>query len=47
MFGDSYYEKYSQDIIKVYGGGEDSKMGTINNVVGVIKGEDSKKAMVI
>ncbi|NFG95137.1 M28 family peptidase [Clostridium sporogenes] len=47
LFGNSYYEKYSQDIIKVYGGGEDSKMGTINNVVGVIKGKNSKKAVVI
>ncbi|ENK1243105.1 M28 family peptidase [Clostridium sporogenes] len=48
LFGDSYYHKYSQDILKVYGeSNEGDKVGTVNNVVGVIKGKDSKKAVVI
>ncbi|MGO5075980.1 M20/M25/M40 family metallo-hydrolase [Clostridium sporogenes] len=47
LFGDNYYHKYSQDIIKVYGGDEDTKVGTVDNVVGVIKGKDSKKSVVI
>lgn len=47
LFVESYYEKYSQDSIKTYGSCEDSKKGIINNVVGVIRREDSKKAVVI
>lgn len=48
LFDDSYYHKYSQDILKIYGeSNEGDKVGTVNNVVGVIKGKDSKKAVVI
>ncbi|EJP6471468.1 M20/M25/M40 family metallo-hydrolase [Clostridium sp. L74] len=48
LFGDSYYHKYSQDILKIYGeSNEGDKVGTVNNVIGVIKGKDSKKAVVI
>ncbi|WP_243149546.1 hypothetical protein [Clostridium niameyense] len=47
LFGNSYYEKYSQDIIKTYGSCEDSKKSTVNNVIGVIRGKDSKKVVII
>lgn len=48
LFGDNYYEKYSQEVIGTYGGdGSDCKVEMVNNVVGVIKGKNSKNAVVI
>lgn len=47
-FRDGYYEKYSQQVIPTYGGdGSEAKDEIVNNVIGVIKGKDSKKAVVI
>lgn len=43
LFEDSYYQKYYQGV-RV---GNDDKLKMVNNVVGVIKGKDSKKAVVI
>lgn len=43
---DSYYEKYQVVISNFGGGGIASKVETVN-VIGVIKGKDSKKAVVI
>jgi hypothetical protein len=48
FFDGNYYENYSQEVIGTYGGdGSDTKVAIVNNVVGVIKGKDSKKAVVI
>lgn len=52
MFEDNYYVPYTQEVYKKYGlvsANEDNKpeKKTVNNVVGVIKGKDSKKAVVI
>lgn len=48
IFENGYYEKYSQEVISTYGGnGNDSKVEMVNNVVGLIKGKDNKKAVVI
>ncbi|MET7041109.1 M28 family peptidase [Clostridium botulinum] len=44
LFSDSYYHKYYQDI---GGENEETKIGLANNVIGVIKGKDSEKAVVI
>lgn len=44
----SYYQKFSQEVIGTYGGdGSDAKVETVNNVIGVIKGKESKNAVVI
>ncbi|NFA18579.1 M28 family peptidase [Clostridium botulinum] len=48
--GEFYYKPYEQEVYKKYGLVDDNDNGenkTINNVVGVIKGTDSKKAIVI
>lgn len=48
LFENSYYEKYSQKIASTYRGDEkNAKTKTVNNVVGVIRGKDSKKAVII
>lgn len=54
LLGDNYYDSYSQEISKQYGKvesfesyKENTKVSTVNNVVGVIKGKDSKKAVVV
>lgn len=48
FFDGSYYENYSQEVIGTYGGdGSDINVEMVNNVVGVIKGNGSKKAVVI
>lgn len=48
LFQGTYYNKYYQDTIGTYGGdGHDAELKMINNVVGVIRGKDSKKAVVI
>ncbi|MDP4145703.1 MAG: M20/M25/M40 family metallo-hydrolase [Bacillota bacterium] len=48
MFNNSYYEKYYQEVIPIYGESSNTiKTETVNNIVGVIKGNDSKKAVVI
>lgn len=50
LFGDSYYAPYTEEVYKKYGLVDDNdkpETKEINNVVGVIKGKDSKKAVVI
>lgn len=50
MFGDNYYDPYTQEVYKKYGViDKDDKPENkkVNNVVGVIKGKDTKKAVVI
>ncbi|UZQ49601.1 M28 family peptidase [Clostridium kluyveri] len=56
LFGGTYYDGYSQEISKQYGDGqfesfeaykENTRVSTVNNVVGVIKSKDSKKAVIV
>lgn len=50
MFKDSYYEPYTQEVYKKYGlidKDDKSENKEVNNVVGVIKGKNNKKAVVI
>jgi len=50
LFEDSYYEPYTQEVYKKYGlidKDDKPENKQVNNVVGVIKGKDSKKAVVI
>lgn len=48
LFDNSYYHKYYQNIVSAYNdNSSDSRIDGVNNVVGVIKGTDSKKAVVI
>lgn len=50
MFEDSYYEPYTQEVYKKYGlidKDDKPENKEVNNVVGVIKGKDNEKAVVI
>lgn len=48
LFEDSYYQKYYQGVSSTFGVyGKDTKLKIINNVVGIIKGKEGKKAVVI
>lgn len=50
MFVDNYYAPYTQEVYKKYGLVDDNdkpEKKTVNNVVGVIKGNDSTKAVFI
>jgi Zn-dependent M28 family amino/carboxypeptidase len=50
LLGKNYYVEYSQLVYKYYGEIYKNDTGTnktLNNVVGVIKGKDSKKAVVV
>ncbi|MCB2290656.1 M28 family peptidase [Clostridium sp. CS001] len=50
LFEDNYYEPYIQEVYKKYGlidKDDKPENKEVNNVVGVIKGKDSKKAVVI
>lgn len=50
LFEDSHYETYTQEVYKKYGlidKDDKPENKEVNNVVGVIKGKDSKKAVVI
>lgn len=48
LFGSEYYQKYSQEILLTFGGdGSNSKIDTVNNVIGVIEGKNRKEAIII
>ncbi|AKA70462.1 M28 family peptidase [Clostridium scatologenes] len=50
LFGDSYYEPYAQEVYKKYGvidKNDKSENKGVHNVIGVIKGKDSKNAVFI
>lgn len=47
-FDGSYYQKYYQRVSSTYrGDGNDAKLKMVNNVVGFIKGKESKNAVVV
>lgn len=46
LFGNDFYAKYCQDVVTAYGK-DNCEIKTVNNVIGVIKGKSSNKAVVI
>lgn len=50
LFEDTYYEKYTQEVLKSYkidSGEENREVKEVNNVVGLIKGSNNRSAIVI